>query len=242
LTRPRACGELRRELGVYVLGAIAPADRSAVEFHLSTCAGCRDQLANLAGLPALLRRVSLDEVHSLGEAGGANDGGAQPHRQLASLLSQVAKRKRYRIWSQLVAAAAAVFALAAAAGYGVLGTSSRQLASSPLPGSMTVRGSNPQTGATAVVTYAGRPWGVQLYVQVKGIAAGTHCVLEVTDSGGHESEAANWTVARGDETARYMASSSFPVTRLRGFVVTAKGLALVRVDATVPRPRIAGPR
>jgi hypothetical protein len=176
------------------------------------------------------------------EADGANDGGAQPHRQLASLLSQVAKRKRYRIWSQLVAAAAAVFALAAAAGYGVLGTSSRQLASSPLPGSMTVRGSNPQTGATAVVTYAGRPWGVQLYVQVKGIAAGTHCMLEVTDSGGHESEAANWTVARGDETARYMASSSVPVTRLRGFVVTAKGLALVRVDARVPRPRIAGPR
>jgi hypothetical protein len=132
--------------------------------------------------------------------------------------------------------------MGAAATYGALATPSRQPASSPMPGAITVRGSNPRTGASAVVTYAGQPWGVQLHVQVKGIAAGTQCVLEVTDSGGHESEAANWIVARDDETAWYMASSSIPVTRVRGFVVTAGGLALVRVDAAVARTQIAGPR
>ena len=44
-------------LGVYVLGAIDPADRALVEAHLTTCRDCRDELAGLAGLPALLSRV-----------------------------------------------------------------------------------------------------------------------------------------------------------------------------------------
>jgi anti-sigma factor RsiW len=58
------CGEIRLELGVYVLGAIEAADRSAVDAHLECCAGCRDQLAELAGLPELLGRVSADDADS----------------------------------------------------------------------------------------------------------------------------------------------------------------------------------
>jgi predicted anti-sigma-YlaC factor YlaD len=61
------CGEARISLGVYVLGSIDPAERSLVDAHLSTCQDCRDELAGLAGLPALLARVSLDEVLAMSE-------------------------------------------------------------------------------------------------------------------------------------------------------------------------------
>jgi len=37
--------------------AIDPAERSVVDVHLSTCPECREELAGLAGLPALLRRI-----------------------------------------------------------------------------------------------------------------------------------------------------------------------------------------
>jgi predicted lipoprotein with Yx(FWY)xxD motif len=50
------CAGIRPQLGVYLTGAIAPADREAVVRHLTACAGCRAELAGLAGLPALLRR------------------------------------------------------------------------------------------------------------------------------------------------------------------------------------------
>jgi anti-sigma factor RsiW len=56
------CGEIRHALGVYLLGAISPADRSAVGRHLAGCAGCREELARLAGLPGLLGTVPAADV------------------------------------------------------------------------------------------------------------------------------------------------------------------------------------
>ena len=50
------CAGIRPQLGVYLTGAIAPADRVVVVRHLAACEGCRAELAGLAGLPALLRR------------------------------------------------------------------------------------------------------------------------------------------------------------------------------------------
>jgi Putative zinc-finger len=242
LTRADTCGNLRRELGVYLLGAIAPADRSTLESHLESCAGCRGQLADLAGLPALLGRVPPDEVDSLVQAEYEGGGGrAPPDRPLGSLLSQAAKRRRHRVRSQLAAAAAAVLAVAAGALYGALGTASRQPATPAPPGAITVRGADSRTHAAAVVTYAVRPWGLQLYVQVKGIATGTHCELEVTDSEGQESVAGSWTIAADDETAWYEASSSVSVTGLSGFVVTAGARQLVRVGVPAPPRKPASP-
>src|SRR2546430_9841992 len=56
------CPDARPSLGVYVLGAIDPAERALVDAHLLTCRDCRDELAGLAGLPALLARVNPDEI------------------------------------------------------------------------------------------------------------------------------------------------------------------------------------
>jgi hypothetical protein len=56
------CTDAKLSLGVYVLGAIDPAERALVDAHLVTCRDCRDELAGLAGLPALLARVNPDEI------------------------------------------------------------------------------------------------------------------------------------------------------------------------------------
>ena len=62
MTSAWECADTRQALGVYVLGAIDPAERALVDAHVAGCADCRDELAGLAGLPALLARVGADEV------------------------------------------------------------------------------------------------------------------------------------------------------------------------------------
>jgi anti-sigma factor RsiW len=54
------CAQVRQELGVYVVGAIEPANRARLKRHLTACARCRDELAGLAGLPGMLRRTAGD--------------------------------------------------------------------------------------------------------------------------------------------------------------------------------------
>lgn len=76
MTGTWACGEIRLELGIYVLGAIEAAGRSAVDAHLARCIACRNELAELTGLPGLLSRVTADEAASLGPDRGLIAAGA----------------------------------------------------------------------------------------------------------------------------------------------------------------------
>jgi anti-sigma factor RsiW len=115
------CAGIRPQLGVYLTGAIAPADREAVVRHLAGCEDCRAELAGLAGLPALLRRPDVaaaaqppaddrpedhaarPEDHAARpEAGEAlpEDHAARPEAGealLTRLLSSVARRRRHRL-------------------------------------------------------------------------------------------------------------------------------------------------
>ena len=59
------CADVRLVLGVYVLGAADPAERTLVRMHLAWCRDCREELAGLAGLPGLLRRVPAAEADEL---------------------------------------------------------------------------------------------------------------------------------------------------------------------------------
>jgi anti-sigma factor RsiW len=54
---PDRCEQWRFEVGVYVLGALSPAERQAFEEHLSQRHPCRHDLASVAGLPGLLARL-----------------------------------------------------------------------------------------------------------------------------------------------------------------------------------------
>src|SRR5258705_13945209 len=75
------------ESGVYVLGALSPAQRQAYEHHLSTCAECRAEVGDLAILPGLLGR--LDET-----AVGADEEIHAPPTVLPAVIGQVRRRRR----------------------------------------------------------------------------------------------------------------------------------------------------
>jgi len=82
------CSEARLSLGVYVLGAIDPAERALVDSHLAGCRECRDELAGLAGLPALLARVGTEEALALAAADGPGAPGAPPAGETAEVAGE----------------------------------------------------------------------------------------------------------------------------------------------------------
>ena len=94
----------------YVLGSLGPVDRRAFEDHLRTCAECRAAVAELAGLPGLLRMVPPDEAAASGGAAGDDE-----VVELTSL-ARAARRDRRRRSALLAGAAAALVLLAGVAG------------------------------------------------------------------------------------------------------------------------------
>src|SRR5215472_15267682 len=195
---PRAmdCTEARVSLGVYVLGAIDPAERALVDSHLATCRDCRDELAGLAGLPALLARVSMEEAIALAVTDGPDipleEMPKPPRELLATVLDLTAARRRGRRWREAALGLAAALIIAA----GVFG--GLRLSSGPAPLSAAAgpvwpglpngpwETAHGQTGAmTAAVSYRPMGWGTEIESKVAGIPVGTSCHLYVIDAAGH---------------------------------------------------------
>jgi predicted anti-sigma-YlaC factor YlaD len=110
MTATTVCRQIRLDLGVYLLGAIGTADRSAVDAHLASCAACRDELVQLAGLPGLLSRVTADDAERLFLQ--HDDGWRGGHEMSADLslhllLRRAARLRRQRMWPRMAAAAGA---------------------------------------------------------------------------------------------------------------------------------------
>lgn len=234
------CEVVRQELGVYVLGAIEPANRAMVDEHLRCCPRCREELAALAGLPALLRRVAVAQAVVLcgGDARDGETSAAVSGDLLGALLDRMAQARRLRMWR--LAAAAAVLVTATAVGWGL---QAWPAAPPPRAGSQwtaTATAVNPVTRAGATVRYATRPWGTQLEVQVTGIPAGTTCQFWVTTARGQDVETGSWAIPAGQRDGWYPASAAVPVSGLRGFEVTSAGKTLVTVPAQ-PGRRAAAP-
>lgn len=240
------CQRICPLLGVYVLGAIDPAERSQVDAHLAGCPACREELAGLAGLPALLGRVQFDEAARIAGLGTERltpgDPGAGPVAgpadtenvvPLTPLLDRMARRRRLNRWRGVVAAAAVVV-VAAGAAIGVTHMTGGGT-SPPNAGPehwQTVGATDPATHAKVVVKYAAEPWGTDLDTEVYGIPAGTTCQFWVMEAGGHKWQAGSWTVFSTWRDSWYAGSSSVPESAVRGFEVTSGHHVLVHINAT----------
>ena len=233
------CAETRISLGVYVLGAIEPAERALVDAHLATCRECRDELAGLAGLPALLARVATEEAAALGAADGPPPAAAEaaepPPQLLATVLDLTAARRRRRQFRDAGIGLAAALIIAA----GVFGGLS--LSASPgAPVSQAAGASDPgspsgpwQTatghagGMAATVSYRSMGWGTQLETLVTGIPVGTRCQLWMTDSAGNRVLAGGWVTDYAEGTVWYPGSAALPGRDVTSFeVTTASGRAI----------------
>lgn len=224
-----ACREVRQLLGVYVVGAIDPAERAVVDHHLEQCRDCREELAGLAGLPALLGRVPLADAERMAEGGYGIPDMEEPSAELLNgLLRRVAARRRGRRWRSVLALAAAV---AIAAGGAAGAVSALQPAAQHATASDVVSGT--QANVSGQFRYSPTPWGgTAMRVGVVGIPPGTVCQLRVKDASGRWTLADSWTTGPGYGEHWYWVSSRVPADQVRGFQITARGKVLLSLRAT----------
>jgi Putative zinc-finger len=238
MTQTWDCADARMSLGVYVLGAIDPAERSLVDAHLVTCRDCRDELAGLAGLPALLARVNPDEVSRIradDAVRSARDEPAPPEL-LGSVLDLAEARRRRNRW-RFLSAAAAVVVIAAGlfGGLRSIGGSTQIIKVPVVPGTSaweTVDGTSQVTGASATVAYSHELWGHAFEVLVDHIPIGTTCELYVVHPDGTRTEVAAWTTSHDEGHVWYAGSMASTAGAISNFEITAGSQVLVTVKPT----------
>jgi Putative zinc-finger len=238
MTQTWDCAEARPSLGVYVLGAIDPGERGLVDAHLVTCRDCRDELAGLAGLPALLARVNPDEISRIraDDAVRPVAGDDPPEELLGTVLGLAEARRRRNRWRYL-SAAAAVAAIAGGLFAGLSSATSTTktvvagFASGTAPWD-TADATNAATGATATVAYAHQLWGESFQVLVDRIPVGTTCQMWVVHPDGSRTEVAAWTTASDEGTVWYAGSMPSTAGPIGTFQITAGNQVLLTVRPT----------
>lgn len=216
-----SCRVYRELLGVYVVGAIDPAERAMIEAHLSQCAACREELAGLALLPTLMHRVPPEEAEQIARSNPAEAGPVSPSPELlSSLLRRVsAKRTARRVRSAFTVAAAVVIA----AGGGAAAVIS-QSASPPVPVAAHLEVATASKGdLEATVRYGKARWGTSMSVRVTGFRPGSWCELYVISKGGVRALTAAWTLGPGRDRMWYPVRAGVPTSQVTGFVITAAG-------------------
>jgi hypothetical protein len=204
------CTQIRGSLGVYVVGAIDPAERSQVDRHVAFCPSCRDELAALAGLPALLGRVTEDQITEIAHPR------VEPFESaLAQVIEErraVRRRGRWERWRMFVAVAMPVAAAAMVVSVFVSRPVQEQPPPSPTPApspstvarqepQTELHGNNPVNGISATVTMRARRWGTALSVEVAGVQFGSSCKVTAIPKSGRSDDAASWRVTYREPTA-----------------------------------------
>jgi hypothetical protein len=237
MTQIWECTDARPSLGVYVLGAIDPAERSLVDAHLRTCPECRDELAGLAGLPALLARVNPDEISRICaddtvQGPALEPDGDEPPDELLGTVIDLAQARRRRTRWRVAAAAAAVAAIAGGL-FGGLSVAASGTKTVAVPLSLsgtkweTVQASDNATGATASISYSHELWGDSFQVLVDHIPAGTTCELWVVHPDGSRTQVAAWTTARDEGKVWYSGSMAATAKPISTFEITAGNKVLL---------------
>ena len=216
-----SCRTFRELLGVYVVGAIEPGERAAVDAHLSQCYECREELAALAPLPALLHRVPLEDAERIMLASQPPDVTEPSPGMLDSLLRQVgAKRRTRRVRGLFIAAAAILVAVGGAAAVAE--------AIAPDHHAKTIEVATatwPPLSAT--VRYGESSWGTRMSVQVSGFKKWTACEFYVLTKDGRKVLAGGWLVGPDSREIWYPVHSSVQEPNVTGFeITTASGKTL----------------
>jgi hypothetical protein len=224
----RICREL---LGVYVVGAIEPQERAAVDAHLAQCYECREELAGLAPLPALLRRVPAEEAEQILVAASepAEVNAAPSPELLDSLLAKtVAKRRTKRVRAMFAAAAAVLIVAGGAA------AATESLAQSPAhPAAQHMEIATASVGrVTATVRYGKRTWGTSMSVRVTGLPKWTNCKFYVVTKDGRRELASAWTVGQTGGQVWYPVAVGVSEAHLSGFVLVAAHHRPLHIPAT----------
>lgn len=200
----------------YVLGALPAAERPAFEAHLEACPDCRRTVADLAGLPGLLARVSPDDLVEPTPV---------PDTLVPRLVREVRRSSRRR--RLLVGALGAAAVLLAVAGTAVV---VQRTNDEPAEVAMQAVVESPVTASAALVGHA---WGTEVTMRCRYADRSTWSrpyALVAVDDRGTAYQIATWTVGPG-KTATVRGSVPVPRERIdRLEVRTLTGQALLRLS------------
>jgi hypothetical protein len=215
----------QESLGVLVLGAIDPIERDQVEAHVRTCGSCAAQLAELAPLPGLLKRVDASFLESTPAPAAILARALEQIRAQEPVDLDVVRRSRRPRASWLLAAAAAAVVVIA----GLAGAKSAQVFPFTAPASIVASAVNPTTGVSATVTLHPAETGTQVLLTLSGVAPGARCQLVAVGKDGQREVAATW-VASYDGEAHVAGTTGLPTDQIASFdITTPAGSALVSV-------------
>ncbi len=210
----------------YVLGSLSAADRREFETHMASCPPCREAVAELSGVPALLSRLDGAEVAAINESGAApGTGPATPEMSpelLPSLLATVRFRRRRSRVTTWVASAAAAVVLGLGVFFGVQTYSSapaQQVTASAEP--MAQVGTNL---LTSTVSLTNQHWGTFINLRCVCLAPpdAHHDTLAMVVVGrdGSKTRLATWVAVPG-HTATPAGSISMPADQIAAVQVVA---------------------
>ncbi len=226
-------------LGVYLLGALDPSERSEFESHLAYCDICRGELVRLAPLPGLLNQITQDDFAEERPPAGHEGTIAtrvpvqsQPITEPVPIpramtqamtpalppVTDDTPRPRARpagelaprrYW-QVAAAAAAVVVLAVG---GVFGWRAIEAASPPVAQGVTWSASTEDGAAHADARLVDHEWGTEIQARVEGLPPGKKCYLVVYDHYGNR-EVAGWWGTDHDPNVEIPASTSIQRSKI----------------------------
>jgi anti-sigma factor RsiW len=207
----------------YVLGSLSAADRREFEAHMSGCPSCRDAVAELSGMPALLSKVDHNEMAAINESDQSPDRPEFSPELLPMLLATVRRqRRRSRLMTWSAAAAAAVV-LAIGVFVGVSGYSTK----SPPPQPSVAALPMAQMGTTALtstVSVSSQRWGTFIDMRCVCLAPvyarRDRLAMVVVSRDGTRTRLATW-VAEPGHTATPAGSISTPVDQIAAVQVVS---------------------
>jgi hypothetical protein len=215
-------------LGVYLLGALEPEERSGFEAHLAGCDTCRTELVRLSPLPGLLNQITLADFEDPAEASAAALAApvqvaelpppvalddavevveapplAEPDEQPAAEPVHVL---RGRYWVA-AAAAAVVVALTIA---GIFGYEAMRHKTPPQAEGITWSATNTTTGVHADARMIERPWGTEIQIKLANVPPGEACRLVVWAKGpsGYRETASWWGTEDGHPSGEIPGATS----------------------------------
>lgn len=217
--------EFRLSLGSFVVGALDPATRAALETHLRDCEACRGELNSLSALPGLLARLTPEQV-----SGNYRTG---PEEMMGALLARArvvatSERRRLQRWRT----SAGVLTLAAAA---LLGVVAVPALTSPGPSGPTyqlhaTQASSHVSGQVMLIT---KPWGTELVLSLKGMPAGAKCVARVSGAHGIVETIGNWGPTPTHAAELQLATDMTPGNLANVTIATVTGQSLLRTNLLV---------
>jgi hypothetical protein len=211
----------------YVLGSLSSSERHEYEAHLSSCPPCREAVAELSGMPALLSRLDRDEVAAIDE--GDDGRSATPPMRPEVLTSLLAKarwrRRRSRLVTWTLAAAAAAVIVVVGVFIALRSNPGMSTPTPPQAESAVAMTQVTPSAFTATVSVRSQPGGTTIdmwctYGEWPADAhheedrdAGDKLAMVVVGRDGSQDQVATW-VALDGTTATPHGSTSIPVEQV----------------------------